>query len=84
MSWQIDFSRRKACRGRPVIDGGIVIQNTLRNSSCHALPVVRCRDALSFLRMAQKSSLNQNRRNFDISQHMKTRVPDTAVKAGKT
>src|ERR1039457_2311122 len=62
-----------------IIYGGVVILNALGNRGPELLSVITRRDALSFGWIADESSFEQDRRDFDVAQDVKTRVAHTAI-----
>src|ERR1044071_2913245 len=80
MGRQIRFRDSKIRNAPAIIYRGIVILYALGNGSTELVPVVGGGDALSFRWIANESSFEQDGRNLDIPQDVKTRVPHTPIK----
>ena len=72
----------QSSRRRSKIDGGVVILHRLGDRDPHLLPVLRSRDPLAFHGIAEKASLKQNSRNFDVPQDMEARMANAAIEDG--
>ena len=79
MRRQICFRDSEVRDAGAIIHGGVITLNALGNGDPELLPVVTRRDPLSFRRIADESSLEQDRRDFDVSQNMKARVAHSAI-----
>src|SRR5688572_19268415 len=77
---QVYFRHREAGPGRPVIYCGVVILDAESNGVAETLAIVTGRDPRSFVGMADKTALDEHRRDLHVAQHMKTRVFHPAVK----
>src|SRR5436190_13070543 len=84
MGRQICFRDGKVCNAGTIIYRGIVILNTLGNGRAELVPVVGGGDALSFRWIADESAFEQDRRDLDVPQDVKTRVPHTTIKGRNT
>ena len=84
MRRQICFCDGEIRHARAIIYRGIVILNALGNCGPELQPVVTARDTLSFRWIADESSFEQDRRDLDIPQHVKTRVPHTPIEGRNT
>ena len=76
---QIRFRDGEVRDAGAIIHSGIIILNTLGNRQTELLSVITRRDALSFRWIADESSLEQDRGDFDVAQDVKTGVAHPAI-----
>ena len=79
MRRQICFRHREVCHASAIIHRGIIVLNSLGNRRTESLAIITGGDALSFRGIADESGLEQDRRDFDVSQNVKARVAHTPV-----
>src|SRR5688572_7701833 len=80
---QVHLRHGEAGSGRLVIYRGVVILDAESNGVAEALAIITCRDPRSFVGMANKTALDEHRRDLHVAQHMKTRVFNPAVKGAQ-
>src|ERR1044072_2167472 len=76
---QICFRDREVGHAGTVIHSRVIILNALGNGSPELLPIVCRGDALPFRGIADESSLEQDRRDFDVAQDMEARMAHPAI-----
>ena len=69
--------------GRAIIYRGVVILDAQGNRGAESLTIMTRRDPLSFLGIADKSALDEHRRDFHVAQNMKAGMFHAPVKGAK-
>ncbi len=79
MRRQVCFRNGEVRNAGTIIYRGIVILNALGNRRAELLSVITRRNALSFCWIADESSFEQDRWDFDVPQDVKARMAHTSI-----